>query len=122
MREGVSPSSQLGNGVDSGVGRGHRVSGGGVPCGSRGVGVSSLRLGYPVLRLLRNLLCHLLTAIVSPALLLREGEENCAENVGEVVPGESSQEPVESSIHQQDKHGGAGNGQGGVEGLGDLYG
>ena len=44
------------------------------------------------------------------------------ENVGEVVPGESSQEPVESSIYQQDKHGGAGNRQGGVEGLGDLYG
>ena len=44
------------------------------------------------------------------------------ENVGEVVPGKSSQEPVESSIHQQDKHGGVGNGQGGVEGLSDLYG
>ena len=44
------------------------------------------------------------------------------ENVGEVVPGESSQEPVESSIYQQDKHGGAGNRQGGVKGLGDLYG
>ena len=55
-------------------------------------------------------------------LLLRKGEENCAENIGKVVPGESSQEPVESSIHQHDKHGGAGSGQGGVEGLGDLYG
>ena len=44
------------------------------------------------------------------------------ENVGEVVLGESSQELVESSIHQHDKHGGAGSGQGGVEGLGDLYG
>ena len=43
------------------------------------------------------------------------------ENVGEVIPGESSQEPVESSIHQQDKHGGMGNRQGGVEGLGNLY-
>ena len=44
------------------------------------------------------------------------------ENVGEVIPGESSQEQVESSIHQQDKHRGMGNRQGGVEGLGDLYG
>ena len=89
--------------------------------GSRGVGVGSSRLGYPTLWLLWNLLHYLLTAIVSSALLLREGEENCAENVGEVVPGESSQEPVKSSIHQQDKHSGAGSGQGGVEGLGDLY-
>ena len=39
-----------------------------------------------------------------------------------MVPGESSQEPVESSIHQQDKHGGVGSGQGAVEGLGNLYG
>ena len=44
------------------------------------------------------------------------------ENVGKVVPGESSQELVESSIHQQDKHGGVGNRQGRVEGLSDLYG
>ena len=92
-----------------------------MPCGSRGAGISSTRLGYPILWLLWNLLCHLLTAIVSPVLLLREGEENSPENVGEVVPGESSQELVKSSIHQQDKHSGAGSGQGGVEGLGDLY-
>ena len=90
--------------------------------GSRGAGVRSSRLGYPTLRLLRNLLLHLITAIVSSVLLLREGEENCAENVGEVVPGESPQEPVESSIHQQDKHSGAGSGQGGVKGLSNLYG
>ena len=70
---------------------------------------------------MRNLLHHLLTTIVSSVLLLREGEENCAENVGEVIPGESSQELVESSIHQQDKHGGAGSRQGRVEGLSDLY-
>ena len=89
--------------------------------GSRGVGVGSSRLGYPALWLLQNLLCHLLITIVSPALLLREGEDNQAENVGEVIPGESSQEPVESSIHQQDKCSGAGSGQGGVEGLGNLY-
>ena len=44
------------------------------------------------------------------------------ENVGKVIPGESSQELVESSIHQQDKHSGAGNRQGRVESLGDLYG
>ena len=86
------------------------------------MGISSSRLGYPALWLLWNLLCHLLTAVVSPVLLLREGEENGAENVGEVVPGESSQEPVASSIHQQDKHSGVGNGQGRVKGLGDLYG
>ena len=93
-----------------------------MPSGSRGVGVGSSRLGYPALRLLWNLLHHLLTAIVSSALFLREGEENHAENVGEVIPGESSQEPVESSIHQQDKHSGAGSRHGRVEGLGDLYG
>ena len=44
------------------------------------------------------------------------------ENVGEVVPWESSQEPVKSLIHQQDKDSGVGRGQGGVEGLCDLYG
>ena len=93
-----------------------------MPCGSRGVGISSTRLEYPILWLLQNLLHYLLTAIVSPALLLREGEENSVENVGKVVPGESSQELVESSIHQQDKHSGAGSGQGRVEGLCNLYG
>ena len=93
-----------------------------MPCRSRGAGVSSSRLGYPALWLLQNLLRHLLTTIVSSALLLREGEENHAENVGKVIPGESSQEPVKSSIHQQDKHGGAGSRHGGVEGLGNLYG
>ena len=90
--------------------------------GSRGAGVGSSRLGYPTLWLLQNLLCHLLTAIVNPALLLREGEENCVENVGKVIPGKCSQEPVESSIHQQVKHSGVGSGQGRVEGLADLYG
>ena len=93
-----------------------------MPGGSRGAGVSSSRLGYPALWLLWNLLLHLITAVVSSVLLLKEGEENCVENVGEVVPGESPQESVESSIHQQDKHGGAGSRQGGVEGLGNLYG
>ena len=92
-----------------------------MPCRSRRAGIGSSRLGYPILWLLWNLLCHLLTAIVSPVLLLREGEENGVENVGEVVPGESSQELVESSIHQQDKHSGAGSGQGRIEGLSDLY-
>ena len=92
-----------------------------MPCGLRGVGVGSSRLGYSILWLLWNLLHHLLTAIVSPALLLREEKENGVENVGKVVPGESSQEPVKSSIHQQDKHGGADSGQGRVKGLGDLY-
>ena len=91
-------------------------------CRPRGAGISRSRLGYPTLWLLRNLLLHQITAVVSLALLLREGEENCSENVGKVIPGESPQEPVESSIHQQDKHGGAGSGQGGVEGLGNLYG
>ena len=122
MRERVGSLSQLGKGVNSGVGRGYRVGGGGVPCGSRGAGVGSSRLEYPTLWLLWNLLCHLLTAIVSPVLLLREGEENGAENVGKVITGESPQESVEPSIHQKDKHGGVDSGQGGVEGLGDLYG
>ena len=121
VREGVGSSSQLRDGVNCGVGRGYRVSGGGVPCRLRGAGVGSSRLGYPILWLLQNLLRHLLTAIVSPALLLQEGEENCVENVGKVVPGESSQEPVESSIHQHEKHSGVGSRQGRVEGLGNLY-
>ena len=56
-------------------------------CRSRGAGVSNSRLGYPALWLLWNLLLHLLTTVVSPVLLLREGEENGVENVGEVVPG-----------------------------------
>ena len=86
------------------------------------MGVGSSRLGYPALRLLRNLLLHWITAVVSLVLLLGEGEENGTENVGKMVPGESSQEPVESSIHQQDKHGGAGSRQGRVEGPGNLYG
>ena len=72
-------------------------------CRSRGTGVGSSRLGYPILRLLWNLLLHRVTAVVSLALFLREGEENGAENVGEVIPGESPQEPVKSSIYQQDK-------------------
>ena len=88
VREGVGSLSQLRGRVDCGVSQGYRVSGGGVPCELRGMGVGSSRLRYPALWLLQNLLCHLLTAIVSPVLLLREGEENRAENVGKVVPGE----------------------------------
>ena len=121
LREGVGLSSHLGDRVDSSIGGGKRVGGEGVPLGSRGTGVGWSGQECPILRLLWNLLCHLVTTVVSSVLLLREGEENCVENVGKVVPGESSQEPVESLIHQQDKHRGAGNGQGGVEGLGDLY-
>ena len=86
------------------------------------MGIGRSRLGYPTLWLLRYLLRHLLTTVVSSALLLCKGEENSVENVGKVVPGESSQEPVESLIHQHDKHGGAGSRQGKVEGLCNLYG
>ena len=43
------------------------------------------------------------------------------ENVGEVDSGESSQESVESRIHQQDKHSSASSGHGGVKDLGNLY-
>ena len=74
------------------------------------MGFGSSNQGYPVLWLLWNFLHHLVTTLVSLALFLREGEENSAENVGKVVPGECSQELVESSIHQQDKHRGVGNG------------
>ena len=120
--KGVGSLGQLESGINGGVSGRKRVSGGGVPLRSRGLGVGRSRWEYPVLWLLWNLLCHLLTAVVSPALLLREGEENGAENVGEVVPGESSQELVKSAIHQQDKRGSAGSGQGRVKGLGDLCG
>ena len=92
-----------------------------MPCGLRGAGVGSSSWEYPVLQLLWNLLLHLVTAVVSMALLLREGEENCVENIGEVVLGEGSQEAVESFVHQQDKHSGLDSGQGGVEGLHNLY-
>ena len=70
LREGIGSSSQLGKGIDCGVGRGYRVSRGGFPCGSRRAGISKSRLGYPALRLLWCLLCHLLAAIVSSVLLL----------------------------------------------------
>ena len=69
-REWVGSSGQLGKWIDGGVGGGQGVSGGGMSCGSRGAGVGSSRLGYPTLRLLWNLLLHLITAIVSSALLL----------------------------------------------------
>ena len=122
MREGVGSLSQLGSGSNGSVSRGKRIGRGGVPCGSRGAGISSSNWRYPILWLLWNLLLHLITAIVSAALLLREGGENHAENVGEVVPGEGPQEAVESSVHQQDKHSGSGSGQGRVKGLSTLYG
>ena len=122
MREGVGSLSQLGDGINGNVGGGKRIGRGGVPCGSRRAGVGSSSWGYPILWLLWNLLHHLVTAIVSMALLLREGEENHMENVGEVVPGEGPQEVVESSVHQQDKHGGSGSRQGRVKGLFNLYG
>ena len=86
------------------------------------VGVSSSSWGYPILWFLWNLLLHLVTSVVSMALLFREGEENCVENVREVVPGESPQESVKSPVHQQDKHGSSGSRQGRVKGLHNLYG
>ena len=66
-------------------------------------------------------LCQLFATVVSPVLLLWEGEENGSENVGKVVTGESHQEPVESSVHQQDKSGSSGSRQGTVKGLSELY-
>ena len=69
-REWVGSSGQLGKWIDGGVGGGQGVGGGGMSCGSRGAGVSNSRLGYPTLRLLRNLLLHLITVIVSSVLLL----------------------------------------------------
>ena len=70
VREGVGPSSQLENGVDGSVHGGERVSRGGIPCRSRGVGIGRLRQEHPILWLLWNLLCHLFTTVVSSALLL----------------------------------------------------
>ena len=49
VREGVGSSSQLGKGVNGSVDWGYRTGRGGVPCGLREVGISSSRLGYPVL-------------------------------------------------------------------------
>ena len=121
-REGVGSLSQLGGRINGSVERGKRIGRGGVPSESRGVGVGSSSWEYPILWLLQNLLQHLVTTVVSVALLLREGEENHMENVGEVVPGEGPQEVVESSVHQQDKHSGSGSRQGRLKGLFNLYG
>ena len=52
-----------------------------MPCGSRGVGISSTRLGYPILWLLQNLLHHLLTAILGNG----EAEEVDGDFVGRGV-------------------------------------
>ena len=68
--EGIGSASQLGSGVDGSVSQGERVGRGGIPSGSRGAGVGRLRWEYSVLWLLWNLLLHLVTAIVSMALLL----------------------------------------------------
>ena len=69
-RKGVGSLGQLRGRIDSGVGGGKRISGGGVPSGSRGVGVGRSRWEYPVLWLLQNLLRYLFTTVVSSALLL----------------------------------------------------
>ena len=69
-RERVGSSGQLGSRIDGGVGRGQGFGGRGMCCRSRGTGVGSSRLGYPTLRLLRNLLLHWVTAIASLALFL----------------------------------------------------
>ena len=47
-RKGVGPSSQLEDGVDGSVGGRERVGGGGVPLGSREVGISRSRWECPV--------------------------------------------------------------------------
>ena len=119
--KGIGLSGQLGSRIYSCVSRGEGIGGRGFPLWLRGTGIDGPGWECSIHRLLQYLLCHLVTTIVSSALLLRKGEENSAENVGEVVPGESCQELVESSVHQQDKCGSLGSRQGGVKGLGDLY-
>ena len=47
--EGIGSASQLGSGVDGSVSQGERVGRGGIPSGSRRVGISRLRWGYHVL-------------------------------------------------------------------------
>ena len=70
LGEGISSSGQLGNRIDGCVSGGERVSGGGFPLGSRGMGISGSRQECPVCWLLWNLLHHLVTVIVSSVLLL----------------------------------------------------
>ena len=55
-------------------------------------------------------------------LSLRQQEDNSSENRGEVVSRKCPQKSVKSLVHQQDKYTGAGSCEGGVKGLGDLYG
>ena len=61
-------------------------------------------------------------AVVGFPLSLRQQEDNSSENRGEVVSRKCPQKSVESPVHQQDKYAGAGSCEGGVKGLGDLYG
>ena len=61
-------------------------------------------------------------AVVGLPLSLRQREDNGLENQGEVVSRKCPQKSVESLVHQQDKYAGTGSREGGVKGLGDLYG
>ena len=61
-------------------------------------------------------------AVVGLLLSLRQQEDNSSENRGEVVSRKCPQKSVESPVHQQDKYAGVGSREGGVKGLGDLYG
>ena len=70
LREGVGSPSHLGGRIDGGVSGGKRVGRGGVPLRSRRAGISRPGWKCPVLQLVRNLLCHLVTAVVSPVLFL----------------------------------------------------
>ena len=61
-------------------------------------------------------------AVVGLPLPLRQREDNGSENQGKVVSRKCPQKSVESLVHQQDKYAGAGGHEGGVKGLGNLYG
>ena len=78
--------------------------------------------GSSVFFLLNCSLHCVIGAIVGLLLSLRQREDNGSENRGEVVSRKCPQKSVESPVHQQDKYAGVSGCEGGVKGLGDLYG
>ena len=89
----------------------------------RGAGVDIGKSGSTVFFFFLNCSLHwVIGAVVGLPLSLRQQEDNGSENRGEVVSRECPQKSVKSPVHQQDKYTGVDSCEGGVKGLGDLYG
>ena len=87
-----------------------------------GTGFDEGKRGSMVFFFLNCSLHCVIGAVVGLLLSLRQREDNGSENRGEVVSRKCPQKSVKSLVHQQDKYAGAGGCEGGVKGLGDLYG